>query len=66
MDDEMKTFLRSFIIPPVLKAIDADEPLELLTEMRHCVIVFCNFAIPHVESLKLIEVVNSIYIPLCE
>jgi hypothetical protein len=66
MDDGMRIFLRSFMIPPLLKAIDADEPLELLTEMRHCVIVFCNIAIPQVESLQLIRTVNSVYIPLCE
>ncbi|XP_044263925.1 adenylate cyclase type 10-like isoform X1 [Tribolium madens] len=39
---KIKECLRRFIIAPVMKSIDMDEPFEYLTEMRQAVIVFIN------------------------
>lgn len=39
---KIKEYLRRYIIAPVIKCIDNDEPLEYLTEMRQAVTVFIN------------------------
>lgn len=63
---KMKTFLRRFIIAPLMNAIDLDDPIEMLTEMRNVVIVFANFVVTETASLALIKTVDSIYNKLCE
>ena len=63
---KMKTFLRRFIITPLMNAIDLDDPIEMLTEMRNVVIVFANFVVRETASLALIKTVDSIYNKLCE
>lgn len=49
-----------------MNAIDLDDPIEMLTEMRNVVIVFANFVVWETASLALIKRVNSIYTKLCE
>jgi hypothetical protein len=59
------TSLRRYIIQPLLNFIDADDPLELLTEMRNVVIVFGNFVVPYQSAKRFGEVLDSIYSTLC-
>lgn len=62
----MKSFLRSFMIPPLLNVLDNEDPLDNLTEMRKIVILFANFELPITTDLNIIDTVNSIYEPLFE
>jgi hypothetical protein len=57
--------LRRYIIQPLLNFIDADDPLELLTEMRNVVIVFGNFVVPYQSAKRFGEVLDLIYSTLC-
>lgn len=65
LENKSKKFLRRFIIEPVLKAIDLNEKIECLSEMRHVVIVFLNFVVEKTSCKQLIGVVNSVYTELC-
>lgn len=65
LDNRSRKFLRRFIIKPVMNAIDLNEPIENLTEMRNVVIVFANFVIAAKSSLELIRLVDEIYTSLC-
>ena len=53
--------LRRFIIPPLLNFIDWDDPIDLLTEMRNVVIVFANFVVPYMSSVRLVKVLDRTY-----
>lgn len=64
MDAKSKRFLSRFIIRPVLNAIDLNEPIEQLTEMRHVVIVFANFVVLKTSDRDLIDIVDKIYVKL--
>lgn len=66
MGDQMRTFLRSFIIPPLLKVLDNEDPLENLTEMRKVVVVFANFVLPLTSDLEMLKAVKAVYQPLYE
>lgn len=66
MDSRSKKFLCRFIIAPVLNAINLNEPIEVLIEMRHVVIVFANFVVSKKSSVELIEIVDAMYTTLCE
>lgn len=48
-----------------MNAIDLNEPIETLTEMRNVVIVFANFVIAAKSSAELIRSVDAIYKTLC-
>lgn len=61
MDVKSGKFLRRFIIPPVLSAIDLNESIEYLNEMRHVVIVFANFVVAKSSSEELIAIVDAVY-----
>lgn len=61
LDFKSRPFLRRFVIQPVLKAIDLNEPIELLTEMRHVVIVFADFVVKQTDDEKLVTIVDGIY-----
>ncbi|XP_053691913.1 adenylate cyclase type 10-like [Sabethes cyaneus] len=56
--------LRRFLIKPILFAIDNDEPMEFLTEMRQIVTVFLNIVLRPKEVLEVISEINSILISL--
>lgn len=58
----LKEDLRKFIIPPIMRGIDLDEPLEYLTEMRQIVIVFMNVVVePKIDILEYIKLIDTSY-----
>ncbi|XP_065092856.1 adenylate cyclase type 10-like [Ochlerotatus camptorhynchus] len=59
------TSLRRFMIKPILNAIDTQEPLEFLTEMRQIVTVFLNIVLKPKDTLVVIDEINSIFTSLC-
>lgn len=59
------TSLRRFMIKPILNAIDTQEPLEFLTEMRQIVTVFLNIVLRTKDMLEVIDEINSIFTSLC-
>lgn len=61
LNNQSRAFLKSFIIKPLLRSIEADESIELLTEMRNVVIVFANFVVRKSKSEEIVELVNGIY-----
>lgn len=61
----LKEDLRKFIIGPVMRGIDLDEPLEYLTEMRQIVILFINVVTHKVSIDAFIKLVNESYIEVC-
>ena len=54
------------MIAPLMNAIQIDEPMEALTELRQVAIVFVNIVVPKMTSLELIEVVDSLFGQLSE
>lgn len=63
---KMQSFLRRFIIPPLMNSIEIDEPLEYLTEMRQVVIVFVNLMVKLKSKLEIISTVDQAYKTLTE
>lgn len=61
----MSSSLRRFMIKPILFAIDAQEPLEFLTEMRQIVTVFLNIVLKPKEVTLVIEEIKAIFTSLC-
>ncbi|CAK1552980.1 unnamed protein product [Leptosia nina] len=57
--------LRRFMVPPILRAVDNDEPMDFLTEIRHVVVVFLNIITRTVTENVLIEVVDNAYKIVC-
>ncbi|XP_037295199.1 adenylate cyclase type 10 isoform X2 [Manduca sexta] len=53
--------LRRFMVTPVLRAVDNDEPMDFLTEVRRVVVVFLNIITKTVTESVLIGVVNDAY-----
>ncbi|OWR40760.1 RNA recognition motif protein [Danaus plexippus plexippus] len=53
--------LRQFMVPPILRAVDNDEPMDFLTEVRHVVVVCINIITRTVTETVLIEVVDTAY-----
>lgn len=62
----MGKFLKRFMIPPLMRAIEIDEPMEFLTEMRNVVIVFLNIVVKPLTEVGLIRMVDHSYKALCE
>ncbi|CAH1106140.1 unnamed protein product [Psylliodes chrysocephalus] len=63
---KIKDELRRFIIAPVMNGIDAEEPIEYLTEIRQVCILFINIKVnASITSFKGIEVANQVYIAVC-
>ncbi|XP_058447696.1 adenylate cyclase type 10-like [Malaya genurostris] len=52
--------LRRFLIKPILLAIDNEEPMEFLTEMRQIVTVFLNIVLRPKDILPVINEINFI------
>ncbi|KYB27283.1 Adenylate cyclase type 10-like Protein [Tribolium castaneum] len=61
----IKEALRRFIIAPVMKSIDMDEPFEYLTEMRQAVIVFINVITYKLETEKTVILADQTYKTVC-
>ncbi|XP_047503635.1 adenylate cyclase type 10-like isoform X12 [Pieris napi] len=57
--------LRRYMAPPILRAVDNDEPMDFLTEIRHVVVVFLNIITRTVTEDVLIEVVNNAFKIVC-
>ncbi|KAJ8717345.1 hypothetical protein PYW08_005744 [Mythimna loreyi] len=53
--------LRRFMATPVLRAVDNEEPMEFLTEVRRVVVVFLNIITRTVTDDALIELVDAVY-----
>ncbi|XP_043589813.1 uncharacterized protein LOC122570907 [Bombus pyrosoma] len=62
----LKGALRSYMLRPVIRSTEMDEPLEYLTEMRHVVILFINVITSNVGKNQLIALVNSAYKLVCK
>lgn len=63
---QLKNALRSYMIRPVIRSVEMDEPLEHLTEMRQVVILFINVITEDVDKKKLISLVNKAYKTVCK
>ncbi|KAG7200287.1 hypothetical protein KM043_017753 [Ampulex compressa] len=61
----LKDALRSYMLRPVIRSVEMDEPLAYLTEMRQVVIVFVNVIISTVTRKRLITLTNSSYKLVC-
>ena len=53
------------MLPPVVRSVDLNEPIEYLTEMRQVVIVFVNAITKNVGKKKLIQLINVAYKMVC-
>lgn len=62
---KLKEELRKFIIPPVMRGIDLDEPVEYLTEMRQIVILFINVVAHKIGMTEFIGLVDTSYKIVC-
>ncbi|KZC13508.1 Adenylate cyclase type 10, partial [Dufourea novaeangliae] len=62
----LKDALRSYMLRPVIRSVEMDEPLEYLTEMRQVVILFINVLTSTVGKRTLISLVNSAYKLVCK
>nr|XP_034172604.1 adenylate cyclase type 10-like isoform X1 [Osmia lignaria] len=57
----LKDALRSYMLRPVVRSVEMDEPLEYLTEMRQVVILFINVITSNISKRALIALVNATY-----
>ncbi|KAI4504143.1 hypothetical protein M0802_000614 [Mischocyttarus mexicanus] len=62
---QLKNALRSYMLKPVIRSVEMDEPLEYLTEMRQVVIVFVNAVISEMRKRQLIKLVDAAYKLVC-
>ncbi|XP_063626416.1 adenylate cyclase type 10-like [Cydia splendana] len=53
--------LRKFMVQPVIWAVENDEPMEFLTEIRRVVVIFLNIVTKTVTAEKLVEIVDTAY-----
>ena len=61
----LKNSLRSYMLRPVIRSVEMDEPLEYLTEMRQVVILFINIITTVVSNEELISLVDTTYKLIC-
>lgn len=67
MEDDIQKYLRRYMIPPLMRAIDTNEPLEFLTEIRQAVIVFLNIVINQdIPVLSMMYIIDESYKTICE
>lgn len=62
----LKGALKSYMLRPVIRSVEMDEPLEYLTEMRQVVILFINVITSNVDKHTLILLVDSAYKLVCK
>ncbi|XP_061721074.1 uncharacterized protein LOC133527896 [Cydia pomonella] len=53
--------LRKFMVQPVIWAVENDEPMEFLTEIRRVVVIFLNIVTKTVTDEMLVEIVDTAY-----
>ncbi|XP_036143704.1 adenylate cyclase type 10 [Monomorium pharaonis] len=61
----LKDSLRSYMLRPVIRSVEMDEPLEHLTEMRQVVILFINVITTVMDNIELISLVSEAYKLVC-
>ncbi|KAG5334640.1 ADCYA cyclase, partial [Acromyrmex charruanus] len=62
----LKDLLRCYMLRPVIRSVEMDEPLEYLTEMRQVVILFTNIITMVMDNKELISLVDRAYKLVCE
>ncbi|XP_022909660.1 adenylate cyclase type 10-like [Onthophagus taurus] len=62
----LKEHLRKYIIKPVMRGIDMNEPLEYLTEMRQITILFMNVVITKIKIDDFVDLVDTCYKYVCK
>lgn len=62
----IKNQLGSYMLWPVIRSVELDEPLEHLTEIRQVVIVFVNVITTNIRKTKLISLANTAYKIVCQ
>ncbi|KAJ3648253.1 hypothetical protein Zmor_020070 [Zophobas morio] len=62
---KIRELLRGFIIAPVMKSIDMNEPLEYLSEMRQAVIVFINVVSHKINTTDTVILADRAYKTVC-
>ncbi|XP_071646995.1 adenylate cyclase type 10 [Temnothorax longispinosus] len=63
--ERLKDSLRSYMLRPVIRSVEMDEPLEHLTEMRQVVILFINVITTVMDNEELISLVSAAYKLVC-
>jgi len=63
--ERLKDSLRSYMLRPVIRSVELDEPLEHLTEMRQVVILFINIITTVLNNEELISFVSVAYNLVC-
>lgn len=59
--------LSQFTLPPIMKSIKLNEPLDSLTEVRHVSVVFMNIVFKQQSSpVEIIKFADSIYKIVCK
>ncbi|KAF7398544.1 hypothetical protein HZH66_006441 [Vespula vulgaris] len=61
----LKDGLRSYMLRPVIRSIEMDEPLEYLNEMRQVVIVFVNATINERRKRQMMKLIDAAYKIVC-
>ncbi|KAG5306968.1 ADCYA cyclase, partial [Acromyrmex insinuator] len=61
----LKDLLRCYMLRPVIRSVEMDEPLEYLTEMRQVVILFINIITTVMDNKQLVSLVDRAYKLVC-
>ncbi|XP_044006022.1 adenylate cyclase type 10-like [Aphidius gifuensis] len=61
----LKEDLKSYMLRPVMRSVELDEPLEHLTEIRQVVIVFINIVTNSIGKKRMIDLIDSAYKLIC-
>ncbi|XP_066584846.1 adenylate cyclase type 10-like [Prorops nasuta] len=64
-NDGLEDALKTYILRPVIRSVEKDEPIEYLTEMRQVVILFINVITDSVAKQQLVSLVNTAYNFIC-
>ncbi|KAL2712439.1 adenylate cyclase type 10-like, partial [Vespula squamosa] len=61
----LKDALKSYILRPVIRSVEMDEPLEYLSEMRQVVIVFVNASLDVTKIKQMMKLIDAAYKTVC-
>nr|KAF7425239.1 hypothetical protein H0235_007677 [Vespula pensylvanica] len=61
----LKDSLRSYMLRPVIRSVEMEEPLEYLNEMRQVVIVFVNATINEKRKRQMMKLIDAAYKIVC-
>ncbi|KAF7401323.1 hypothetical protein HZH68_007143 [Vespula germanica] len=62
---QLKDSLRSYMLRPVIRSVEMDEPLEYLNEMRQVVIVFVNATLNEKRRRQMMKLIDAAYKIVC-